>query len=126
MIKIVKPVLAVPLGKPIEGTGTLQLEGKLPSPQQITTNLNTIASLTMTILTITAGLAFIVYFILGAFKWITSGGDQGKTEEAKKQLTQAAIGIIVVVVSYFVIDIIGKVLGFKILSPGSTLNNILP
>lgn len=125
-MKIITPILAADLGNHIEGTGPLQFEGFAPINSLVSFNLNIVASLTITILTIIAGLAFIIYFMLGAFKWITSGGDQNKTEEAKRQLTQAAIGIIVVVVSYFVIDIVGRILGFNILSPGSTLNTILP
>lgn len=40
-------------------------------------------------------LAVLVFFFLGALKWVTSGGDKGKVEEARSTLTQAAIGLVV-------------------------------
>jgi hypothetical protein len=65
----------------------------------------------------TAGMAFVIYFIVGGFKWITSSGDKSKAEEAKTELTQAAIGLIVVAVSIFIAGIVGGVVGINLLNP---------
>jgi hypothetical protein len=39
------------------------------------------------------------------------------TEEAKSQMTNAVIGLIIMIVSYFIIGILGGVLGIDILNP---------
>lgn len=105
----------LPLG-PIEGVGQFQ-KGGADAFRQLGPFISTI----ITAITVVAGLAFVLYFMLGGLKWITSSGDKGKAEEAKSELTQGAIGLIVVLVSYFIAGIIGGVLGFDILSPLKTL-----
>lgn len=77
-------------------------------------------------LTTLAGLMFLLYFVLGGLKWITAGGDKGKVEEAQKQMTNAAIGLIVVVAAYGIAMIIGGVLGLQILNPSKVLESITP
>lgn len=49
-----------------------------------------------------------IYFIWGAVEWITSGGDKGKTEAARNRITNAAIGLIILVSSFTIIGFIGK------------------
>lgn len=75
----------------------------------------------LTTITVVAGLAFTLYFMLGGLKWITSSGDKSKAEEAKTELTQGAIGLIVVTISYFIAGIVGGVIGLDILNPLKTL-----
>jgi len=70
------------------------------------------------IMTIIAGLWFIFQFIIGAFSYLTSGGDKAKTEEARQKITTALIGLVIVIAAIFIIDLIGKLLGLEILRPG--------
>lgn len=108
------PILAqtVDLG-PIEGTGRFQTGDYSLLGDFISTMVN--------VITVLAGLAFILYFAIGGLKWITSSGEKSRAEEAKTELTQAAIGLIVVAVSYFIAGIIGGVVGIDILNPLSVL-----
>lgn len=105
----------LPLGGPITGTGQFQ-QG---APQ---TMLGNFISTIVNMLTVIAGLAFLLYFVLAGLKWITSSGDKGKAEEAKTELTQTAIGLIVVAVAYFIAGIIGGVVGIDILNPCKLLD----
>ncbi len=68
-------------------------------------------------LTVTAGLAFILYFLIGALQWITSGGDKAKVEQAQKQITNGLTGLVIVLVAYFAIAIIGNILDIQLLEP---------
>jgi hypothetical protein len=108
----------VDLGQPIWGIGKYQEGADLKTGSLLTEFLSSM----ITTLTVVASLAFAIYFIIGGLKWITSGGDKTKAEEAKTQMTQAAIGLIVVVVAYFIIGIISNVLGLNILDPAAVLN----
>jgi len=42
-----------------------------------------------------AALMVLLYLILGAISWITSGGDKAKVENARAQMTNAVIGLLV-------------------------------
>jgi len=79
-------------------------------------------------LTIVAGLAFLLYFVLGALNWIMSSGDQQKVENAKNQLTSAAIGLIIVIAAYTIAGVIGSIFGFDILlnTPDLTIMKLGP
>src|SRR5260221_8670078 len=78
-------------------------------------------------LTSLAGLMFLIYFIIAALSWITAGGEKGKIETAKSQMTNAAIGLVVVIAAYGIIGIVGGVLGLDILNPGKIiLNTLIP
>ena len=45
-----------------------------------------------------AGLAALLYLLLGAFTWITSGGNKESVEKARDKIQAAIVGIILVVI----------------------------
>lgn len=115
-----------------EGTPLGSLEG-LPggfdpgeSIDTASTTLTKIFSNTFGVLTIVGGLMFILFFVLGGLSWLTSSGDREKVEKAKKQMTNAAIGLIIVVASYSIAFVIGRVLGVEILSPARYIQKLGP
>ncbi|MCF7905827.1 pilin [Candidatus Gracilibacteria bacterium] len=60
------------------------------------------------------GILATVMVIYGGFLYVTAGGDDAGAEKGKKILTYAAIGIIVVLVSYALINtLIGSGLGVE-------------
>ena len=80
----------------------------------------------LAILSILGGIYFTVYFLIGGINWITAGGDQGKIDKAKKQMTGAAIGLIIISASYAISYIVSIVTGINILEPGKLLQNLIP
>ncbi len=44
-----------------------------------------------------AGLSALLYLLLGAFAWITSGGNKENVEKAREKIQAAVIGIILIV-----------------------------
>lgn len=46
------------------------------------------------------GVIFVVLIIYAGFNWMTAGGDESKIETAKKTLSRAIIGLIIVAGSY--------------------------
>lgn len=123
MIKKLAQATTVPLGN-LEGFDSGFDPGETAASAAET--LTKIFSNTFGVLTIVGGLMFILYFIMGGIQWVSSGGDREKVEKAKKQMTNAAIGLIVVVVSYSIAFIIGKVLGIEILNPGKYIPSLGP
>ncbi len=107
----------------IEGPQTGYQPGN--SPETAAETLTKILSNAFGALTIFAGLMFLLYFVLGGISWLNSGGKQDQIEKAKKQMTNAAIGLVIVVAAYGVAFIIGKVLGVEILNPAKYILNYL-
>ncbi|MEO8581544.1 MAG: hypothetical protein ABI425_03080 [Patescibacteria group bacterium] len=89
-------------------------------------SLEGIISLILGFLTVLAGLAFLLYFLFGALQWTLAGGDEGKVETAKKQMTNGAIGLIIVIISYGIMAVIGGALGLDLLAPGTAINALNP
>lgn len=106
------------LGTPIVGAGKFQDAAVSTNP---CSPFGSFLSSIVTSITVFAGLAFVLYFTLGALKWITAGGDKTQVTASKESMTQATIGLIAVVVSFFVIGIVGAVLGLNIFNPFNTL-----
>ncbi|MFW5703689.1 MAG: hypothetical protein ACOCXQ_02550 [Patescibacteria group bacterium] len=50
-----------------------------------------------------AGLVALLYLLLGAFTWITSGGEEEGTKKARDKITAAIVGVILIVVVLAVI-----------------------
>jgi hypothetical protein len=71
-------------------------------------------------LLIAAVLVF-AYLVLGGIQWITSGGDKGKTEEARGKITAALVGLAIVAASYALMQVVAYVFGVNVFDPNSAL-----
>lgn len=120
MFKLINTIHAadIDIGKGVTGTGPFQVVMDEGATQ---TQLGELLSNLITTITVVGSLAFVVYFTIGGLKWIIAGGDKTKVSEAQTQMTQSAIGLIVIVVSFFIIGIVGAVLGLDILNPFKSL-----
>ncbi len=75
-----------------------------------------IAQLWKTIV-IVGSLAFLLYLVWGGIQWLMSGGDKTKVEEAKAKISNAIMGLAVLVISYAVVLFIEAVFKINILKP---------
>ena len=55
-------------------------------------------------------LAF-AFLVIGGIKWIMSGGDKAGTESAKGTVTAALVGLVIVLVSWALINFLGTFFG---------------
>ena len=67
-----------------------------------------------------AGVALIIYLIIGGFKYLTSGGDPKAAGAAKQIITNAIIGFIIIFAAFWIIQLLGSVLGLTAVT--STFN----
>jgi glucose uptake protein GlcU len=58
-----------------------------------------------------AGIVLFIFLIIGGFKFITSAGDPKALEEAKKTLSYAIMGLVLLLVSYLVLVLIEQITG---------------
>jgi len=72
-----------------------------------------LVSLFLNIAFVLAGLIILFFFVLGGIGMISSAGqnDPQKAEQAKKTLTSAVIGFVIVFASYWIVKLIGQLIG---------------
>lgn len=75
--------------------------------------VGSIVSLFLNIAFVIAGIILLFFFIMGGIGLISSAGknDPQKNEQAKKTITSAVIGFVIVFVSYWIVKLIGQLLG---------------
>jgi len=55
-----------------------------------------------------------VFFSIGGIRWIFSGGDKQKVEQAKSMITAAIVGFAILALSYIILFLIGTFFGVEI------------
>lgn len=72
-----------------------------------------IFSLFLKIAFVLAGLVLLFFFILGGIGMISSAGQSNpqKAEQSKKTITSAIIGFVIVFTSYWIVKLIGQLIG---------------
>ncbi|HKC04995.1 MAG TPA: hypothetical protein VKC54_03925 [Patescibacteria group bacterium] len=94
--------------------------GSNPLGRNDLTGIGGLVSLFLNISFVIAGVILLFFFILGGIGMIASAGqsDPQKAEQAKKTVTSALIGFIVVFASYWIVQLLGTLTGFtNILGP---------
>lgn len=64
---------------------------------------------------VVAGLAFFFILVLGGVHWILSGGDKGKTEAARNQITAALVGLVIVFSAWAIVQLIKTFFGVDLM-----------
>lgn len=57
-----------------------------------------------------AGLVAVLFLVIGGFRYITSAGNEETAEQAKKIITNAIIGIVVIILAFVIIRVISGAL----------------
>jgi hypothetical protein len=76
-------------------------------------SVGTIVSNVVLIMFIIGGMAVLVFFIWGAFDWITSGGDKEKIAKARAKIFNAFIGLALLALAAFIVSLFGQIVGFN-------------
>lgn len=97
----------IPLGK-INGYGVLG------NPTDGISTFANFMSSAIGLITIIGIIWFVFIFFIGAIGIISSGGDKNSLESAKKKISTGLIGLVVLIIAMFVIDLIGYLLGFSV------------
>jgi len=108
----------------LKGLGPLgNLVSGLEAPDAFV-KFNKVFSTGIGVLTVSAGIWFIIQIFAGTFQWLSSGGEKQALQNAQKRLTNAVLGLFVVIFAYALISIIGLIFGFDVLSPIRSLFGI--
>lgn len=96
----------------LRGKGPLGLEDKDPSadaPGLFQSFINGAIG----VLTAAGILWFLLQFILGAFAWITAGGNAEKVAEARTKVLNSVVGLVILFTALLSLSLIGYLLGFE-------------
>ena len=76
-------------------------------------SVSKLVSLFLNIVFVLSGLILLFFFILGGIGMISSAGanDPQKSEQAKKTITSAVIGFVIVLTAYLIVKLILTILG---------------
>lgn len=87
--------------------------GPIQSPFLGLNGVASLVTLFLNIVFVLSGLILLFFFIFGGIGMISSAGanDPQKSEQAKKTITSAVIGFVIVFVSYWIVKLIGQLLG---------------
>lgn len=79
-------------------------------PAQIS-SLLTVMEKVISFLAPVAAIAFFIMLVIGAYKFITSGGDPKGVGAARSTITYAVIGVVLVVAAWLILQLIGSLTG---------------
>ncbi len=58
-----------------------------------------------------AGAIAVLFIIIGGYQYVTSAGNEESAEKGKKTLINAIIGIVIIVLSYVIVNVIARQVG---------------
>ncbi len=114
------PFLALAQGVLAQGDPAV-LNASIKSPPGGTiitpdTSIGSIVSFAVAFVIVVAFLAALLYIVIGAFQWITSGGDKQRVADARNHIIAAIIGLIVIALSFVIVNVVISALGLGSLS----------
>ena len=60
-----------------------------------------------------AAILLLIYLIMGGLSMMLSRGDPKAMQSAQSQITNALIGFVIVIVAFFIVKLLGQILGLK-------------
>lgn len=69
------------------------------------------------IMIVIATILFLLYFIWGGIRWLTSGGDKAAVAEARNRLSAAFIGLLIVLAGWLVYSLVRYMFGIQVAGP---------
>ena len=87
-----------------------QLGNWAPTPGNVG-SLSDLIGIVLKLIVTVVIIAAIIYLMINGLKFVTSGGDAGKAQEAQKGITYAIIGIVVALSAALLVDFVLQKLG---------------
>lgn len=123
MKKFLADIPLFPDNTRLKGYGSLGLSTK--SPTDAGSVFANIISTTLGLLTTIAAIWFTILLVTGAYGIMSAGGDKGKLEDARRKLSTAVLGFVVVIIGIFVVNLVGYLIGFgNLLDPATLIDTI--
>lgn len=86
-------------------------------------DLGYIVSAIVTLLMTLGAVALLLYFVKGAYVWLSAGGDKGKVEEARNHLTNGLIGMTILASVFAIYSIVDQFFGIGNINSQPQIDN---
>ena len=73
---------------------------------------------------IVAVVIVLFFLVLGAFRWITSGGDKDSIANARKTIVNALIGLAILALAVVIVTVVGKIVNIDV-TKDFNINNLM-
>lgn len=80
------------------------------------TELGVIIGNALTIVFVIAVIAVLFMLVIGAFQWITSGGDKEAVGKARGRITSALVGLAILALAFLIVKIAGGIVNIDLLN----------
>ncbi|MCR4329558.1 MAG: hypothetical protein NUV65_03355 [Candidatus Roizmanbacteria bacterium] len=84
---------------------------KVFAPAANFTSVGSLINLVIRLISLGAGAMFMFTMVYASYQYITSDGEEEKINKAKKAFVSSSIGMILVVVAYWAVQIIARYMG---------------
>ena len=108
-----REVPLVSKGEGLHGPGPLN---PLTSTQTLGTQIAHVVSMVIGFLTVLAGIWFLIETVVAGYLFILAGNDQEKLKEAKQRLSQALIGLVIVIGAIILANLASYISGVDFLN----------
>jgi hypothetical protein len=105
-----------------DNTVNIRLPGASAFNSVSSWNATRLAGAAINLILVLAGLVAFFFLLLGGLQWILAGGDKDGTEKARKRITAALIGLVIVFSAYAIIVLASNFLGVNLLT--FTITNV--
>lgn len=92
-----------------------KITGTIPGVDPTKTSVGGLITSALQIVFIGAALAVLIYLVIGAFKWITSGGDKDAIGKARGTIVNALIGLFILALAFFITVLVGQIVGINLI-----------
>ena len=79
-------------------------------------SIGTLISNALIIVFVVAAILVLFYLVIGAFQWITSGGEKEAVGHARSRITRALIGLAILALAFLITRVAGQIVGIDILN----------
>jgi len=96
----------------IDENGRITCKIKNPSPTHLV-NIDNFGTLLVNVISLLlkfAGAIAVLFLVIGGFQYISARGNEEASEKAKKTISGAIIGIVIIVMAYAVVAIVNDIL----------------
>ena len=110
MIKLI----ALTIGGKNEPTYNIALPGQISTVSNL--HIQNLVSFAILLLLTVSILLSLFFFLFGGLRWIMSQGDKKQLEGAQKTIQFSLVGLVLILFSFFIINLIGFVFGVSLLN----------
>lgn len=97
----------------------IQMPGQIAKVNGLVGNFGiNVIHLGINLLIFAASLLVLFFVLWGGLKWLTSEGDKKKVEEARTTIIYSVIGLVVIILSFLIINVIGAFFKVNLLQIG--------